>query len=157
MWSRRNSSQTQRATCSWVTQNSGAQKAPLCCTKSWMPAVTRQCVNISSRWTRPLLFCMLGTCWRHCWPTGQLILPSEKKTWSWVELLTWPTYWTCSCSSRRDPCGRRWEVKKYIYKRAVQYDNINPMDTIKSLWFHLMVYRLFRGVTKGIVYGNTFL
>ncbi len=30
------------------------------------------------------------------------------------------------------------------------------MDEIKSLSFHIMFYRLFRGVAKYIVYGNTF-
>ncbi len=29
------------------------------------------------------------------------------------------------------------------------------IDEIKSLSFHIMFYRLFRGVTKYIVYGNT--
>ncbi len=38
--------------------------------------------------------------------------------------------------------------------RAVRYDDI--MDDIKSLSFHIMFYRLFRGVAKYIVYGNTF-
>ncbi len=31
------------------------------------------------------------------------------------------------------------------------------MDEIKSLSFHIMLYRFFHGVTKYIVYGNTFL
>ncbi len=30
------------------------------------------------------------------------------------------------------------------------------MDEIKSLSFHIMIYSLFRGVAKYIVYGNTF-
>ncbi len=30
------------------------------------------------------------------------------------------------------------------------------IDEIKSLLFHIMFYRLFRGVAKYIVYGNTF-
>ncbi len=30
------------------------------------------------------------------------------------------------------------------------------IDKIKSLSFHIMFYRLFRGVAKCIVYGNTF-
>ncbi len=40
--------------------------------------------------------------------------------------------------------------------RAVQYDYIYQMDEIKSLSFHIMFYRLFRGVAKYIVYSNTF-
>ncbi len=40
--------------------------------------------------------------------------------------------------------------------RAVRYDDIYRMDEIKSLSFHIMLYRLFRGVAKYIVYGNTF-
>ncbi len=39
--------------------------------------------------------------------------------------------------------------------RAVRYDDIYRMDEIKSLSFH-MFYRLYRGVAKYIVYGNTF-
>ncbi len=42
------------------------------------------------------------------------------------------------------------------YIRAVWYDNIYRMDKIKSLSFQIMLYRLFRGVAKYIVYGNTF-
>ncbi len=40
--------------------------------------------------------------------------------------------------------------------RAGRYDDIYRMDEIKSLSFHIMLYRLFRGVAKYIVYGNTF-
>ncbi len=40
--------------------------------------------------------------------------------------------------------------------RAVRYDDIYRMDEIKSLSFHIMFYRLFRGVAKYIVYGNPF-
>ncbi len=40
--------------------------------------------------------------------------------------------------------------------RAVRYDDIYRMDEIKSLSFHIMLYRLFCGVAKYIVYGNTF-
>ncbi len=40
--------------------------------------------------------------------------------------------------------------------RAVRYDDIYRMDEIKSLSFHIMFYRLFRGVAKYIVSGNTF-
>ncbi len=40
--------------------------------------------------------------------------------------------------------------------RAVRYDDIYRMDEIKSLSFHIMFYRLFCGVAKYIVYGNTF-
>ncbi len=39
--------------------------------------------------------------------------------------------------------------------RAVRYDDIYRMDEIKSLSFHIMFYRLFHGVAKYIVYGNT--
>ncbi len=42
-----------------------------------------------------------------------------------------------------------------IVTRAVRYDDIYRMDEIKSLSFHFMFYRLFRGVAKYIVYGNT--
>ncbi len=40
--------------------------------------------------------------------------------------------------------------------RAGRYDEIYRMDEIKSLLFHIMFYRLFRGVAKHIVYGKTF-
>ncbi len=40
--------------------------------------------------------------------------------------------------------------------RAVRYDDMYRIDEIKSLSFHIMLYRLFRGVAKYIVYGNTF-
>ncbi len=38
----------------------------------------------------------------------------------------------------------------------MRYDDIYRMDEIKSLSFHILFYRLFRGVAKYIVYGNTF-
>ncbi len=38
--------------------------------------------------------------------------------------------------------------------RAGRYDDIYRMDEIKSLSFHIMLYRLFRGVAKYIVYGT---
>ncbi len=38
----------------------------------------------------------------------------------------------------------------------MRYDDINRMDELKSLSFHIMFYRLFRGVAKYIVYDNTF-
>ncbi len=41
-----------------------------------------------------------------------------------------------------------------ITGRAVRYDDIYRMDKIKSLSFHIMFYRLFRGVAKYIVYGT---
>ncbi len=41
-----------------------------------------------------------------------------------------------------------------ILTRAVRYDDIYRMDEIKSLSFHIMFYRLFRGVAKYIVYGT---
>ncbi len=40
--------------------------------------------------------------------------------------------------------------------RAGRYDDMYRTDEIKSLSFHIMFYRLFRGVAKYIVYGNTF-
>ncbi len=43
-----------------------------------------------------------------------------------------------------------------VYSRAVRYDDIYRMYEIKSLSFHIMFYRLYRGVAKYIVYGNTF-
>ncbi len=42
------------------------------------------------------------------------------------------------------------------YARAVRYDNIYRIHEMKSLLFHIMFHRLFRGVAKYIVYGNTF-
>ncbi len=42
------------------------------------------------------------------------------------------------------------------YIRAERYDDIYRMDEIKSLSFHIMFYRLFRGVAKYIVSGKTF-
>ncbi len=38
----------------------------------------------------------------------------------------------------------------------MRYDDIYRMDEIKSLSFHIMFYRLYRGVAKYIVSGNTF-
>ncbi len=38
--------------------------------------------------------------------------------------------------------------------RAVRYDDIYRMDEIKT--FHIMFYRLYRGVAKYIVAGDTF-
>ncbi len=44
-----------------------------------------------------------------------------------------------------------------ITSRAVRYDYIYRMDKIKSLSLYIMLfYRLFCGVAKYIVYGNTF-
>ncbi len=43
---------------------------------------------------------------------------------------------------------------KLFSLRAVRYDDIYRMDEIKSLSFHIMFYRLFRGVAKYIVYGT---
>ncbi len=40
--------------------------------------------------------------------------------------------------------------------RAVRYDDLYQMDEIKSLSFHIMLYRLYRSVAKYIVSGNTF-
>ncbi len=44
----------------------------------------------------------------------------------------------------------------YIQVRAVRYVDIYRMDKIKSISFHIMFYRLYRGVAKYIVSGNTF-
>ncbi len=38
----------------------------------------------------------------------------------------------------------------------MRYDDIYRMDEIKSLSFHILLYRLFRGVAKYIVYAHTF-
>ncbi len=43
-----------------------------------------------------------------------------------------------------------------VENRAVRYDDIYQIDEIKSLSFHIMFYRLFCGVAKYIVSGNTF-
>ncbi len=43
-----------------------------------------------------------------------------------------------------------------MWSRAVRYDDMYRMDEIKSLSFHIMFYRLYRGVAKHIVSGNTF-
>ncbi len=40
--------------------------------------------------------------------------------------------------------------------RAGRYDDMYRIDEIKSILFHIMFYRLFRGAAKYIVYGNTF-
>ncbi len=48
------------------------------------------------------------------------------------------------------------KIPKITRRRAVRYDDIYRMDEIKSLSFHILLYRLFRGVAKYIVYGNTF-
>ncbi len=47
-------------------------------------------------------------------------------------------------------------VEKRYNSRAVRYDDIYRMDEIKSISFHIMFYRLYRGVAKYIVSGNTF-
>ncbi len=41
------------------------------------------------------------------------------------------------------------------HSTAVQFDDIYQMDEIKSLSFHITLYRLFRGVAKYLVYSNT--
>ncbi len=43
-----------------------------------------------------------------------------------------------------------------IQSRAVRYDDIYRMDEIESLSFHIIFYRLYRGVAKYIVSGNNF-
>ncbi len=50
----------------------------------------------------------------------------------------------------------KFSLVSYIHSRAVRYDDMYRMDEIKSVSFHIMFYRLFRGVAKYIVYGNTF-
>ncbi len=47
-------------------------------------------------------------------------------------------------------------TSRYNQGRAVRYGDICRMDEIKSILFHIMFYRLFHGVAKHIVYGNTF-
>ncbi len=49
-----------------------------------------------------------------------------------------------------------WFLLKTPPIRAVRYDDIYQMDKIKSLSFPIMFYRLYRGVAKYIVSGNTF-
>ncbi len=46
------------------------------------------------------------------------------------------------------------DTKGSVEHRAVRYDDIYRMDEIKSLSFHIIFYRLFRGVAKYIVYGT---
>ncbi len=50
----------------------------------------------------------------------------------------------------------RLDHEWFTRTRAVRYDDIYRMDEIKSLSFHIMLYRLFRGVAKYIVYAHTF-
>ncbi len=52
--------------------------------------------------------------------------------------------------------GEPFEPLQSVELRAVRYDDIYRMDKIKSLSFYIIFYRLFRGVAKYIVYGNTF-
>ncbi len=47
-------------------------------------------------------------------------------------------------------------LKEQLQCRAVRYDDIYRMDEIKSISFHIMFYRLYRGVAKYTVSGNTF-
>ncbi len=54
----------------------------------------------------------------------------------------------------RDKKLLTYEHNINIQNRAVRYDDIYRMDEIKSLSFHIMFYRLFRGVAKYIVYGS---
>ncbi len=49
-----------------------------------------------------------------------------------------------------------WFLLKTPPIRAVRYDDIYQMDEIKILSFPIMFYRLYRGVAKYIVSGNTF-
>ncbi len=65
-------------------------------------------------------------------------------------------------------CSNKYELARegekdklfFIFRmkssRAVRYDDIYRMDEIKSLLFHIMFCRLYRGVAKYIVSGNTF-
>ncbi len=50
-------------------------------------------------------------------------------------------------------CIELCDMTRYI---AQPYDDIYRMDEIKSISFHIMFYRLYRGVAKYIVSGNTF-
>ncbi len=47
-------------------------------------------------------------------------------------------------------------IQNNMHNRAGRYDDIYRIDEIKSLSFHIMFYRLYHGVAKYIVYGNTF-
>ncbi len=48
------------------------------------------------------------------------------------------------------------EEDRNLAARAVRYNDIYRMDEIKSISFHIMFYRLYRGVAKYIVSGNNF-
>ncbi len=58
--------------------------------------------------------------------------------------------------SHHDYSDQNYHGYQYYHGRAVRYDDIYRMDEIKSLSFHIMLYRLFRGVAKYIVYAHTF-
>ena len=51
---------------------------------------------------------------------------------------------------------REREKLTLLNARAGRYDDLNRMDEIKSLSIHIVLYRLFCGAAKYIVYGNTF-
>ncbi len=52
--------------------------------------------------------------------------------------------------------SQKLKPKNISSDRAVRYDDIYRMDEIKSISFHIMFYRLYRGVAKYIVSCNTF-
>ena len=62
-------------------------------------------------------------------------------------------YSLCVCVCVRE---RERERLTLLNARAGRYDDLNRMDEIKSLSIHVVLYRLFCGAAKYIVYGNTF-
>ncbi len=61
-----------------------------------------------------------------------------------------------SSSSSSPPHTSEHTLSTQMKPRAGPYDEIYQLDEIKSLLFHIMFYRLFRGVAKYIVSGKTF-
>ncbi len=61
--------------------------------------------------------------------------------------------WFELCDMVHYPAGSTSEDGTH---RAGRYDDMHRIDEIKSISFHIMFYRLFRGAAKYIVYGNTF-
>ncbi len=69
----------------------------------------------------------------------------------------WPILGICALHlTHPNAHTQQWVVNKHTHTRAGRYDDIYRMDEIKSLSFQILLYRLFRGVAKCIVYGNTF-
>ncbi len=63
------------------------------------------------------------------------------------------SFWEARCALIGQLSGALW-LAEYLKRRAGRYDDIYRMDEIKSLSFHIMLYRVFRGVAKYIVYGT---